>query len=243
MSSQEGTVRIGTSGYQYDHWRGAFYPDAMAKTQWFDYYARIFDTVEINNTFYNLPETETFRSWRAQAPRGFLYTLKFSRYGSHIKRLKDGREIIGNFLAPTEELGDRLGPILVQLPPNWKPNVERLATFLEAVGGTSHRWAMEFRDPRWLIDDVFDELRKHNVALVFHDMIDEHPREITADWIYLRYHGDDYAGSYTSEQLAQDAEQIRTWSRRGLDVFAYFNNDAEACAPANARELREKINA
>lgn len=215
----------------------------MNKEEWFGYYANIFDTVEINNTFYNLPGEDTFRKWRWQAPEGFLYTLKFSRYGSHIKRLKEGEEIIGNFLEPARQLADHLGPILVQLPPNWKPNLERLAEFLDAAAATPHRWAVEFRDSRWLCDDVFELLRQRNIALVVHDMIDQHPREPTADWVYLRYHGEEYAGSYSAEELDREAGDINTWLAAGKDVFAYFNNDAAACAPINARELRERVNA
>lgn len=241
MSSTKGTFRIGTSGYQYDHWRCDFYPAEMPRTQWFDFYTQQFDTVEINNTFYTLPEAETFRKWRWRAPENFLYSLKFSRYGSHIKHLKDGREVIDNFLTPASELGSHLGPILVQLPPNWKPNVDRLEDFLQAAGDTSQRWAVEFRDERWLCDEVFDCLRHHNAALVVHDLIDNHPHVLTADWVYLRYHGENYAGSYKRKQLAENASEIQSWLNSGLDVFAYFNNDAEASAPANAKELAEDL--
>ena len=145
MSRYQGELRIGTSGYHYDHWKGVFYPEDLPKTEWFSYYARQFDTVEINNTFYRLPEATTFEAWRRQAPKGFCYALKFSRYGSHIVRLKKPRDTIGKFLKRADRLGEFLGPILVQLPPNWKADPERLAAFLKAAPN-DYRWAVEFRD-------------------------------------------------------------------------------------------------
>ncbi|MFP4053939.1 MAG: DUF72 domain-containing protein, partial [Phycisphaerae bacterium] len=157
--SKTGTYRIGTSGYQYDHWRGVLYEEGLPKKKWFEVFAETFDTVEINNTFYHLPEETTFDNWREAAPEGFCFVLKFSRYGSHMKKLKDPEGTIGLFLERAERLGDHLGPILVQLPPNWEPNVERLWAFLEEAPG-DHRWAMEFRDARWLSDEVIHVLRQ-----------------------------------------------------------------------------------
>ena len=146
---QKGTARIGTSGYHYNHWRGVFYPEELPKARWFSYYARHFDTVEINNTFYHLPSAAAFDSWKAQAPAGFCYTVKFNRYGSHFMRLKKPRATLKNFLAFTKRLQQTLGPILVQLPPRWSVNAQRLDQFL-ASAPRRLRFAVEFRDERWL---------------------------------------------------------------------------------------------
>ncbi len=235
-----GELNVGTSGYQYDHWREVFYPEGLPKTRWFDHYASQFDTVEINNTFYNLPQAKTFRAWRERAPEGFCYALKFSRYGTHLKRLKDPSASVGMFLERAEELGPHLGPILVQLPPNWSVNAERLAGFLRAAP-KRHRWALEFRNKDWLCETVFDLLREHNAALCVHDLLEDHPRVVTAGWVYLRFHGDHYAGSYTPQALSGAARRIRRHLADGRDVYAYFNNDAEGYAAANALDLRRYV--
>lgn len=188
MLITKGQFRVGTSGFQYDHWRGVFYPEGLPKKKWFAYYTKHFDTVEINNTFYGLPTEESCVGWRAQAPPGFCYGLKFSRYGSHLKRLKEPRRTIKVFLQHAHRLRKSLAPILVQLPPNWDVNTGRLQGFLTAAP-RSVRWAFEFRDRRWLCEAVFSLLPRHDAALCIHDMIEEHPRRITASWIYLRFHG------------------------------------------------------
>jgi uncharacterized protein YecE (DUF72 family) len=233
-------VRIGTSGYQYQHWKGVFYPEALRSREWFAFYARHFDTVEINNSFYGLPSGETFDAWRAQAPPGFLYALKFSRYGSHMKRLKEPRATISTFLQPARRLGKILGPILVQLPPNWRVDAGRVAGFLKAAP-RSVRWALEFRDASWLVEDVFTVLENHNAALCIHDMIENHPRRITADWIYMRFHGERYGGSYTAQKLAAEARWIKQHLAEGKDVFAYFNNDVQGYAVKNAADLKRYV--
>jgi len=242
MNRHQGTPRIGTSGYHYDHWKGVFYPEDLSKGEWFSYYARQFDTVEINNTFYRLPEAATFDAWRRQAPKGFCYALKFSRYGSHIVRLKKPQATIRKFLQRADRLGDFLGPILVQLPPNWKADPKRLAAFLKAAP-KDHRWAVEFRDPRWLCEEVFTILQSHNAALCIHDMIDDHPRRITADWVYLRFHGDRYSGCYSHQLLTTRAAEIQKCLTEGLDVFTYFNNDAQGYAVQNAADLKRYVTA
>ena len=240
MLTGKGQFRVGTSGYQYDHWRGLFYPEELAKPRWFAYYANHFDTVEINNTFYGLPAAETFDGWRKQAPAGFCYALKFSRYGSHIKRLKEPRQTIKTFLQRARRLKTLLGPILVQLPPKWNVDIDRLASFLSNAPG-SVRWAFEFRDSSWLCAEVFTLLQRHRAALCIHDLIEDHPREITADWIYLRFHGDHYSGSYSPQALKSQAKWIRRQLSDGADVFAYFNNDAQGYAVENAVELRRYV--
>ncbi len=239
--ADRGTLRIGTSGYQYAHWRGRFYPDDAPRTRWFDLYAERFDTVEINNTFYNLPSAETFDAWREQAPPGFRYALKFSRYGSHLKHLKDPQQHVDRFVELAERLGARLGPILIQLPPSWHVDIARLNQFLSALPKRL-RWTIELRDESWLCEEVYDALRRHEVALCLHDMIENHPIELTADWTYLRFHGPTpqrkYADNYSHQALSAAARRINDWLADGRDVYAYFNNDDRCYAVENALDLR-----
>jgi uncharacterized protein YecE (DUF72 family) len=237
MSTTRGQLRIGTSGYHYDHWRGVFYPRHMPKKDWLAYYASRFDTVEINNTFYHLPPAETFDVWRQQATPDFCYALKFSRYGSHLKRLKEPHASIARFLERASRLREYLGPILVQLPPHWTPDPVRLADFLRAAP-RAYRWAIEVRDPRWLCDEVYAILRSCAAALCIHDLIADHSRPLTADWVYLRFHGTNYGGNYTHQALTAQARQIEAYLAAGLDVFAYFNNDLHGHAVHNAAALR-----
>lgn len=240
MARRPGNLRVGTSGYQYDDWRGRFYPKTLPKPAWFTHYAQHFDAVELNATFYGLPEAATFERWREAAPRGFCYALKFSRYGTHIKRLKDAPNTIGLFVDRARLLGPSLGPILVQLPPRWHVNIARLATFLEAVP-KQYRWAVQFRDPSWFCDETYALLRKRRVALCIHDLIDRHPRVRTASWFYRRFHGDDSAGSYSPQALSSAARRIRGHLANGHDVYAFFNNDVGGHAVRNAADLRRYV--
>lgn len=238
MADNKGKLRTGTSGYQYDHWKKSFYPEDIPKKNWFSYYAERFDTVEINNTFYNLPAEKTFKKWHDDAPPGFRYALKFSRYGSHLKCLKDPKQTIGKFLEKSEHLKSFMGPILVQLRPGWGFNPERLEDFLKEAPRT-HRWAVEFRDRKWLRDESYEILQKHNAALCIHDILEDHPAVVTADWVYMRFHGDNYRGSYSHEELSDAAGQIKDYLARNLDVYAYFNNDENAYSAHNALELKK----
>ena len=233
-------ARIGTSGYQYDHWRGNFYPRELPKRRWFEHYAQHFDTVEINNTFYHLPAAGTFDAWRAAAPRGFVCALKFSRYATHLKRLKDPKEPVERFVDLAQRLEPCLGPILVQLPPGFQLNEERLAGFLDVLP-RDRRWAVEFRHESWLCEAVYAVLEQHRAALCVHDMLEDHPRRVTAPWTYLRFHGDGYAGCYSSQFLSALARRIREMLAQGIDVYAYFNNDEEGHAVRNALDLKRYL--
>lgn len=239
--SRQGKFHVGTSGYQYDHWKGVFYPDSIPKKGWFEHYTQTFDTVEINNTFYNLPAENTFDNWYETAPKEFLFALKFSRFGSHIKKLKDPQEPIERFLELAERLDNKLGPILVQLPGRWQANPERLNEFL-AQAPAKHRWALEFRDESWLCEEIYAVLERHNAALCQHDMLPDHPGRLTADWTYLRYHGDHYQGSYSHQYLTAQAQKIQKYLQKGCDVYAYFNNDEDGHAVQNAQALRHYLN-
>ena len=239
-NTRRGTPRVGTSGFHYNHWKRIFYPDDLPKSQWLSHYAKHFDTVEINNTFYHLPSAAAFDTWREQAPAGFLYALKFNRYGSHWMRLKTPGATIGNFLNVATRLDKLLGPILVQLPPRWDADPERLDGFLSAAP-RSLRWAVEFRDSRWLCPEIFAILQRHQAALCIHDMIENHPRVLTTGWTYLRYHGERYTGSYSSEHLAAEAKWLSRQLASGVDVFAYFNNDIQGHAVVNAADLKRQL--
>lgn len=240
MGASKGRLYVGTSGYQYDHWRDRFYPKDLPKRKWFEHYAAEFDTVEINNTFYRLPNVSVFKEWASAAPKGFTFALKYSRFGSHRKHLKDPDQHVPNFLERARELKKKRGPILVQLPPRWHVNVERLDEFLKALP-RNLRWCFEVRDESWLNEDVYERLRKKGCALCIHDAIKDHPQEITASWTYLRFHGDGYARDYSKSELQGWAKRVSGWLSDGLDVYAYFNNDAEAHAVKNARTLRDLV--
>lgn len=239
LSKTPGKFRVGTSGYQYDHWKGTFYPEDINKKDWFNFYADKFDTVEINNTFYNLPEKSTFENWKSKAPEEFCYVLKFSRFGSHLKKLKDPENSVGNFLARANILGSLLGPILVQLPPGWHVNPERLDQFL-SYAPKEKKWALEFRDPTWLCDEVYEILSNHDAALCIHDMIENHPEIITTDWTYFRFHGRN-GGDYPHQYLSARAEKITEHLSEQRDVWAFFNNDAHGYAVENALDLRRYV--
>jgi uncharacterized protein YecE (DUF72 family) len=240
MSAKHGNLRVGTSGFHYNHWKGIFYPDKLVISKWFSHYAQHFDTVEINNTFYHLPSASAFEAWKKQAPPGFLYALKFNRYGSHWLRLKNPTSTIGNFLKAAKRLKQTLGPILVQLPPHWHKDAPRLDSFL-AAAPRSYRWAVEFRHPSWLCSEVYAVLERHHVAVCIHDMIKHHPRVLTAGWTYVRFHGDHYSGSYSHQKLTAEAQWMRQQLAAGTDVFAYFNNDAQGFAVKNAADLRRYL--
>jgi uncharacterized protein YecE (DUF72 family) len=238
------TVRIGTSGYAYDHWRGILYPRGLGRDNWLERYAECFTSVELNATFYGLPSKETVQRWRAQVPRDFVFAAKMSRYGTHLKRLTDPSDWLRRFVDAMEPLGPQLGPILVQLPPRWRRDVGRLSTFLEVLPA-GQRFAMEFRDPDWFHPSVFDALRTHGVALCVHDLVSDHPDLATADWAYLRYHGPSlsrpYSGHYSASALADAARSIRSHLGAGRDVYAYFDNDARGAAVNDARRLQADL--
>jgi uncharacterized protein YecE (DUF72 family) len=237
-----GELRVGTSGYQYRHWRGSFYPGHLPVDRWFAYYAARFDTVEIDATFYGLPEAGVFDAWREQAPPGFRYALKYSRYATHWKHLASPEEALERFLERAERLRARLGPILVQLPPRWHADAARLDAFLRAAP-RRHRYAVELRDASWLCEQVYAVLRRRGAALVIHDLLERHPDLLTADFAYLRFHGHRYGGSYPHQALAAQARRIRRWLRTGRDVYVYFNNDRGGHAPRNAADLRRYVEA
>jgi uncharacterized protein YecE (DUF72 family) len=245
-ASVTGVAHIGCSGWVYKEWRGLFYPRELKTSQWFEYYARHFDTVEINNSFYRLPSEQAAEGWEKQAPPGFTYALKLGQFGSHRKKLKDADSgWLANHLDRVYRLGAHLGPNLIQLPPRWKRNAERLDEFL-SLAPRDIRWAVEARDASWLHDEVYDVLRKHGAALCVHDLIDDHPWVRTTDWSYVRFHGPSattraYYGRYGPIRLAKHARRMQRWLEEGCDVYAYFNNDWHGNALKDAAWLRERL--
>jgi len=231
---------VGTSGWQHEHWKGLFYPSSMPKSQWFHYYAGRFATVEVNNTFYRLPSAEAFDTWREQALPGFVYALKYSRYGTHLKRLLEPQAHLKPFLERARRLGPRLGPILVQLPPTMGPNLPRLEAFLSAAS-RDLRWAVEFRHAGWLTESTLHVLRRHNAALVVHDKLPGHlsdqPDGATASFVYYRFHGGGFDGGYDPATLARWAGRMAAHAAAGRQVYAYFNNDLGGHAVHDARTL------
>lgn len=240
-----GRARVGCSGWSYRDWRGVVYPrDAPART-WFELYARRFDTVEINNTFYRLPPHSTVDGWAAQAPPDFIYAVKVGQFGSHRMKLRDAASWLPRHLDRAERLGRALGPNLVQLPPSWRRDVARLDEFLAALP-RRHRWALEVREPSWLHDDVFSALAGHGVALCVHDLLPNHPWERTADFGYVRFHGPHatthpYRGAYTGRRLWRPAQRLQEWLDEGADVYAYFNNDYDGHAVTDAEWLGDRL--
>jgi uncharacterized protein YecE (DUF72 family) len=243
-----GRAHVGCSGWVYKDWRGIFYPEKLPQRLWFEHYASLFDTVEINNSFYRLPSEAMADNWGKQAPAGFVYALKLGQFGSHRMKLRDAASWLPNHLDRARRLGPALGPTLVQLPPRWKRNVERLDEFLTVAGELAPdlRWSVELRDETWLHDDVYETLRRHDAALCIHDLLPDHPWVRTAGWTYVRFHGSEvatrkYYGLYGPEKLEPIAARLAGWMAEGADVYAYFNNDWEAFAPRDATWLRERL--
>jgi len=235
-------IKIGCSGWQYRHWGGTFYPEKLPRTEWLAYYARHFDTVEINNTFYGLPREGALASWLSHVQEGFLFAVKASRFLTHMKKLIDPGEPLQRLLGRAAELDGHLGPVLYQLPPQLRKDLNRLDRFLELLPrGIMH--AIEFRHPSWYTEDVYAALRRARVTVCLHDMQGSAPDRMSiGPFRYVRFHGASakYAGAYPAEQLAGWADWL---VREGKPAFVYFNNDAGGQAPRDARALRDLVSA
>ena len=237
-------VRIGCSGWNYAHWRERVYPKGCPTARWLEFYAGLFDTVEVNTTFYRLPKRDSVARWVDQTPDGFVFAVKMSRYITHLKRLTDLEGGLARFYERIEPLvaSRKLGPVLWQLPPNFKRDDERLAQALEQAPPGRH--CFEFREPSWYTDDVYELLRRQGAALVIPDS----PRypfrtlELTTDWMFVRLHhgARGRRGNYSETELEEWAERIDGW-RRKVEVYVYFNNDWESFAVANGLRLRELL--
>lgn len=233
---------VGTSGFSYQHWRGAFYPEGLSPAKWFGYYCEQFSTVELNVTFYRLPAETTLQKWHAETPEEFKFALKGSRFITHIKRLKEPAEPLETFMERAKILRKKLAVVLWQLPPNFRKDTERLKGFLKVLRPYGTRNVFEFRDETWIDEEVMELLKREKAALCMADwppFIEELPA--TADFVYIRRHGKggSYATRYTHKELEKDAKRIKKFLRQKRDVFIYFNNDAMGYAAQNALELKK----
>ena len=249
-------IYIGTSGWSYKHWKnGVFYPQRWKEHE-LRYYQKFFNSVELNTSFYHLPKKEAFRNWRKLVPKDFIFSVKASRYLTHILKLSEPREPLENLLENASVLREKLGPIFFQFAPNFAADPEKLAKFAKILRGSPRgsnppfgiraegwtlRFAFEFRHQSWFSPEIYQILKKHNLALIFSDT-PKYPyeEEITADFIYLRLHGHKvlYGSKYTKEELRNWTRKIKRWGRK-KDVYCYFDNDAQGFAPQNAIELKE----
>jgi uncharacterized protein YecE (DUF72 family) len=231
---------IGCSGFTYPHWRGVFYPEKLPQTRWFDYYCSVFSTVELNVTFYRLLKPETFERWNRNSPDGFTFSVKGSRFITHVKRLDAPEEPLERFFEGVLRLGEKLRVVLWQFPPGFARDTARLKRFLVSLKAYPVRNALEFRNESWLTDEITGLCSEAGAALCMADwpsFVSDPP--LTSDFIYLRRHGrsGSYAGRYSPEELNSDALKVRRFLERGVDVHIYFNNDACGYAAENAREL------
>ena len=237
-------IHVGTSGWNYDAWKGDFYPEKIGGDRMLEEYGGRFGTVEVNGTFYSLPKRATVEDWTQRVSDDFVFSVKASRYITHMKKLKDSREPLENLYDILEAFGDRLGPILFQLPPNWQCNLERLQDFLGSLS-KAYRYTFEFRDDSWHCQAVYDLLAEHDAGLCFYDYEQrQSPEKMTTDFAYIRLHGPEaqaYQGSYPDEALEDWARKCLNWRKSGQTVFCYFDNDDKACAPEDAQRLRQYI--
>jgi uncharacterized protein YecE (DUF72 family) len=236
------TVHVGTSGWQYEDWRGAFYPEGLPPRRWLEHYADSFSTVEVNNSFYRLPERDTFRRWREQTPAGFVVAVKASRFITHLKRLRDPQEPVALLWERASGLGDRLGPVLFQLPPRFPADVARLRDLLAALPARM-RAAFEFRDRSWYTDEVFLSLDAARAALVWPDRPGTHATlPALGGWVYVRFHQGTASGpGYRRDKLRRWASRIA--ATEASEAFLYFNNDQTGAAIRDARTMLELLRA
>jgi uncharacterized protein YecE (DUF72 family) len=237
-------VLIGTSGWHYQSWRGPFFPNGLPLKKQLEYYSAQFETTELNGVFYRTPSLEAVRSWRTQTGDDFVFAWKASKFITHWKRLSENSV---NSLALIEErlslLGDKAGPVLFQLPPNFEANAERLAAFFRLLP-RRRRYSFEFRHPSWYRPAILRLLSQENIALCLSDHHDAPaPWKRTADFVYIRGHGPGgrYKGHYRPQTLSQWATRIRSWKKQRCDVFVYFDNDQKSAAPADALKLKQLL--
>ncbi len=240
-------LRVGCSGWMYDDWRGRLYPEREPKRRWLELYAQHFDTVEVNNTFYRLARRQAVEGWVRQTPPGFLFSVKASRYLTHIKRLAAIEQGIQRFYEPLEPMleAGKLGPVLWQLPENFHRDDARLEGWLKLIGSAPPgRHTIEFRHASWFVPEVMGMLRDHRVALT----IGDHPQrpfqshQATASWRFIRFHygARGRRGNYSERELGEWAARIADW-RCAEECYVYFNNDWNSFAPANARTLLRQL--
>jgi len=237
-------IRIGCSGFNYSDWKGRFYPEGLSQRRWLQHYCTVFSAVELNVTFYRLPPPSTFDKWYQETPDNFVFSLKGSRFITHVKRLIDPEAPLDRFFEGALRLKEKLRVVLWQFPPRFNIERERLARFLRLLSKYPVRHTLEFRNEGWIVQDVLDICIDNGISLCMADwpeFIDELP--VTADFVYIRRHGEAgrYDTCYSKAALKRDAQRIKGYLRDGNDVYIYFNNDAFGYAPQNASELLEML--
>jgi uncharacterized protein YecE (DUF72 family) len=238
-SASASLLQIGTSGWVYKHWMNLFYPPQLQGDQQLVFYAQHFPTVEVNFSFYRLPERSVFETWRSQTPPDFLFAVKGSRYLTHMKKLKDPAEPLSRLMERASGLQEKLGPILFQFPHTWSLNSDRLQSFLELLASyPQQRYTFEFRHKSWLIPQVYELLEQAGAALCL-PVSPTVPLDIrlTAPWTYIRMHSGQWGIGYSDEELSTWATHIRSFLQDGVDVYLYFNNDPEGHAIRDAQRL------
>lgn len=232
-------ARIGVSGWQYPDFSQRFYPDNLEKTAQLAYYADQFPTVEINSTFYHLPKEKTVQNWRAKVPKNFVFSVKASRYITHMKNLLEPEQTLPKFYERIAHLGDKCGPILFQLPPHWEIDLERLKKFLAHLP-QDHQHTIEFRNRTWLKEAVYQLLQDHNIALCIYEFnYHQSPILTTTNFVYIRLHGPGraYRDPYDLDSLGRWANRIKSWLQAEKNVYCYFDNTHRGYAWDNAKTL------
>jgi uncharacterized protein YecE (DUF72 family) len=236
-------IYVGTSGWNYPHWKGIFYPQNLATARWLEYYVKFFNCVELNVTFYRLLRKKVFENWHARTPRGFHFIVKGSRFITHIKKIKGVKQPLDLLIDNACGLKQKLALILWQFPPSFKKDIKRLEAFLKLLKKRRLRHCFEFRNETWFNEQVYDLLREYNFCLcIAHSPRFPCHRIVTADFIYLRFHGGEslYSSNYSDRELkgwAKFASEFKTKK----DIFAFFNNDARGFAVKNALRFRELL--
>lgn len=241
---KESDIHIGTSGWVYKHWKEIFYPQKLSEKEYLKYYSQHFLTTEVNNSFYHLLREEIVKNWVQSVPENFIFTVKASRFITHMKKLLNPSRTTINFFDSIKPFENKMGPILFQLPPKFSFNFDRLKSFVNVLP-QNHRYAFEFRDASWFNNETYNLFSENNIAFCIYNLGGfQSPKEVTSDFIYIRLHGNYGLGSgkYNENQIKNIANDIKTFSKQGLDIYCYFNNDEAGYAIENARMLKQQLN-
>lgn len=237
-------INIGTSGWVYKHWKNVFYAETISERDYLKFYSKYFSTTEVNNSFYHLLNEKSVKNWINSVPENFIFSIKASRYITHMKKLLEPEKTTLQFFESIKPFQDKIGPILFQLPPKLNFSAERLKTFVKSLP-KEYKYTFEFRDSRWFNSETYDILNKHNIALCIYNLgPNQSPKELTADFVYIRLHGNYGLGSgkYSESEIHKIAKDIKEYTRQNKDVYCYFNNDEAGYAIENARLLKQELN-
>lgn len=241
----KGCISVGTSGWHYDHWKETYYPEELSTEDQLAHYSGDLDSVEINNSFYQIPSGKTLRSWRDTVPEEFRLSVKASRYITHMKKLKDPQEPLEHFYSAIEPIREKTAAVLFQLPPNFGCNLKRLENFLKALPEDTPPVAFEFRNPDWYREEVTGILQRFNAAFCIYDLAGHlSPKEVTADLVYVRLHGpseEKYQGEYGQQGLSGWAGAVHAWREQGKTICFYFDNDTNGAAVRDAMRLNSMM--